>query len=140
MLDECLRRDPLSRVACETYVTMGMLIVGGEVTTNTILDAIEDDERSIAPPTSGQARRPVLREIPKVTSPLEYLTYREQEVLRLLAQRQYNKEIADTLSVSIETVKTHVKHVFQKLEVSSRREAIARANALGLLADRLNES
>jgi ATP/maltotriose-dependent transcriptional regulator MalT len=119
---------------------MGMLIVGGEVTTNTILDAIEDDERSIASPTSGQARRPVLREIPKVTSPLEYLTYREQEVLRLLAQRQYNKEIADTLSVSIETVKTHVKHVFQKLEVSSRREAIARANALGLLADRLNES
>ncbi|MEI6914943.1 MAG: LuxR C-terminal-related transcriptional regulator [Armatimonadota bacterium] len=107
---------------------------------NTILDAIGDDEQSVAPPTSGQARGPVLREIPKVTSPLDYLTYREQEVLRLLAQRQYNKEIADTLSVSIETVKTHVKHVFQKLEVSSRREAIARADALGLLAGRLNDS
>jgi len=33
VLDECLRRDPLSRVACETYVTMGTVIVGGEVTT-----------------------------------------------------------------------------------------------------------
>src|SRR5512144_1046012 len=38
VLDECLRRDPLSRVACECYVTMGMLIVGGEVTTTALFD------------------------------------------------------------------------------------------------------
>jgi S-adenosylmethionine synthetase len=38
VLDECLRRDPMSRVACETYVTMGLLIVGGEVTTDAVFD------------------------------------------------------------------------------------------------------
>ena len=38
VLDECLRLDPLSRVACETYVTMGMLIVGGEITTKALFD------------------------------------------------------------------------------------------------------
>ena len=38
VLDECLRQDPMSRVACETYVTMGMLIVGGEVTTKAMFD------------------------------------------------------------------------------------------------------
>jgi S-adenosylmethionine synthetase len=38
VLDECLRRDPMSRVACETYVSMGMLIVGGEITTHAMFD------------------------------------------------------------------------------------------------------
>lgn len=38
VLDECLKHDPMSRVACETYVTMGMLIVGGEVTTKALFD------------------------------------------------------------------------------------------------------
>src|SRR5512143_3730209 len=38
VLDECLRRDPLSRVACNTYVTMGLLLVGGEITTNALFD------------------------------------------------------------------------------------------------------
>ena len=38
LLDECLRHDPMSRVACNTYVTMGMLIVGGEITTNAMFD------------------------------------------------------------------------------------------------------
>jgi len=38
VLDECLRQDPLSRVACETYVTMGLVNVGGEVTTTALFD------------------------------------------------------------------------------------------------------
>jgi len=38
VLDECLKQDPLSRVACECYVTMGLLAVGGEVTTNAMFD------------------------------------------------------------------------------------------------------
>jgi S-adenosylmethionine synthetase len=38
VLDECLRRDPLARVACECYVTMGVLIIGGEVTTTALFD------------------------------------------------------------------------------------------------------
>ena len=38
VLDECLKQDPLSRVACECYVTMGLLNVGGEVTTHALFD------------------------------------------------------------------------------------------------------
>ncbi|MBU2258779.1 MAG: methionine adenosyltransferase, partial [Candidatus Omnitrophica bacterium] len=38
ILDEILRQDPTGRVACETYVTMGLLIVGGEITTNCFVD------------------------------------------------------------------------------------------------------
>ncbi|MFN8626231.1 MAG: methionine adenosyltransferase [Candidatus Binatia bacterium] len=41
VLDECLRRDPLARVACECYVTMGVLIIGGEVTTTALFDVAE---------------------------------------------------------------------------------------------------
>lgn len=38
MLDECLRQDPQSRVACNTYVTMGMMIIGGEITTDAMFN------------------------------------------------------------------------------------------------------
>ena len=38
VLDECLRHDPNARVACECYATMGLLIVGGEVTTTALFD------------------------------------------------------------------------------------------------------
>ncbi len=41
VLDECLKHDPMSRVACETYVTMGMLIVGGEITTEALFDVAQ---------------------------------------------------------------------------------------------------
>ncbi len=41
VLDACLRRDPLARVACECYVTMGVLIIGGEVTTTALFDVAE---------------------------------------------------------------------------------------------------
>jgi S-adenosylmethionine synthetase len=47
VLDECLRRDPQARVACECYVTMGLLIVGGEVTTTGwfVTSATQSDTR-----------------------------------------------------------------------------------------------
>ncbi len=38
VLDECLKRDAMARVACETYVTMGMVVVGGEITTSALFD------------------------------------------------------------------------------------------------------
>lgn len=63
---------------------------------------------------------------------VEFLTGREGEVLRLLARNCTNQEIAAELVISIETVKVHLKHIFQKLGAANRREAIRRAGDLGL--------
>lgn len=41
VLDECLKRDPVARVACETYITMGLVIIGGEITTSALFDVAE---------------------------------------------------------------------------------------------------
>ena len=64
----------------------------------------------------------------------DLLTYREREVLGLLAGGATNREIASTLSVTIATVKSHLVHVYAKLEVRNRQEALSRAVGLGLLA------
>ena len=62
---------------------------------------------------------------------IEPLSERELEVLALLAQRMTNKEIARVLSISPMTVKRHSSNIYQKLAVGGRREAVARAAALG---------
>jgi LuxR family maltose regulon positive regulatory protein len=64
---------------------------------------------------------------------LEPLSERERDVLRLLPTLLPNTEIASELFVSVNTVKTHVKSIYRKLEVSSRREAVARARTLRLM-------
>lgn len=64
----------------------------------------------------------------------DLLTYREREVLALLAGGATNREIASMLSVTLATVKSHLVHVYAKLEVRNRSEALSRAVGLGLLA------
>ena len=63
----------------------------------------------------------------------EPLTDSELRVLRLLATDLSKREIGSELYVSVNTVKTHVKHLYAKLDVQTRRQAIERARALGLL-------
>ena len=58
---------------------------------------------------------------------------REQEVLRLISAGYSNREIADGLSISQSTVKTHVGNIYNKLNVNSRIQAINRAKELGLV-------
>lgn len=64
----------------------------------------------------------------------DLLTYREREVLALLAGGSTNREIAASLSVTVATVKSHLVHLYAKLEVRNRQEALSRAVGLGLLA------
>jgi LuxR family maltose regulon positive regulatory protein len=65
--------------------------------------------------------------------PVAHLTWREIEVLGLVAQHLANKEIAALLVISPETVKRHVVNICRKLQVRSRRAAVGRARQLGLL-------
>lgn len=64
---------------------------------------------------------------------IEPLTNREMEILALLAERKTNKEIAMQLTITTGTVRQHSHNLYQKLEVSNRREAVSRAFDLGLL-------
>jgi ATP/maltotriose-dependent transcriptional regulator MalT len=67
---------------------------------------------------------------------VEPLTNREMDVLELLAARYRNKEIAEKLFVSSETVKGHLRNVYQKLDARNRREAVVRAEDLGIIKHR----
>lgn len=64
---------------------------------------------------------------------VEQLTDRELMVMALLPTRMSNTEIAEVLGVSLNTLKTHLKHIYRKLDVAERSEAVAAAEELRLL-------
>jgi LuxR family maltose regulon positive regulatory protein len=63
----------------------------------------------------------------------EPLTDRELEVLGAIADGMTNKQMAERLYISVNTVKTHVKHIYEKLDVHNRAQAVTRASELDLL-------
>jgi LuxR family maltose regulon positive regulatory protein len=65
---------------------------------------------------------------------VEPLSQRERQILKLLAERLSNKEIADKLHISAVTVKRHAANIYQKLGVHGRRQAVAKAQGLGILS------
>jgi LuxR family transcriptional regulator, maltose regulon positive regulatory protein len=74
-----------------------------------------------------------LRAGPEEEAVAAELTEREHAILRLLDTDLSQREIGGALYVSVNTVKTHTRGIFRKLHASSRREAVERARALGLL-------
>ena len=97
-----------------------------------IVDAIRavDAGESVLHPSVA---RKVLNRFASVSSraqrkkPLELLTDREMEVLKLVTKGLSNKDIADGLSLSVRTVQGHLANIFNKLRVSSRTEAVVHA-------------
>ena len=79
------------------------------------------------PAASGAASRASDPDVPA------YLTKRQMQVLALLATTATNREIAERLRVSEETVRTHVKHILKRLDVSTRTQAVVEAVRLGLI-------
>ena len=69
---------------------------------------------------------------PKIEGLLDPISERELEVLHLIAAGLSNREIADKLFISLNTVKTHTKNINSKLDVNSRIKAVARAKEMGL--------
>ena len=64
---------------------------------------------------------------------VEPLTEREREVLRHVSDMLNTAEVASEMYISINTVKTHLKSIYRKLAASHRREAVRRAQQLGLI-------
>jgi len=73
------------------------------------------------------AGRPAPRPGPRPPRPAEPLTRREDQILQRLNSQLSLREIASELYVSYDTVKTHTRHIYRKLGVSTRRQAVARA-------------
>ena len=90
--------------------------------------ALLDVLRGGAPMSSEIARRVIesFRKPAKVRGGSVGLTAREEEVLVLLSRGYSNKEIADQLHLSVDTVRSHLKHIYEKMHVRSRTEAVAR--------------
>jgi DNA-binding NarL/FixJ family response regulator len=91
-----------------------------------LLEAIQDVHRG-GSPMSGEIARKVVQSFQNPASKAGNaisLTKREEEILGFLAQGYFYKEIANSLSISIETVRTHIRNIYEKLQVRTRTEAV----------------
>lgn len=101
-----------------------------------LVAAVEAAVKGVAhvAPALGAELAGGVRPVTAVTDPPgAALSAREREVLALLADGRSNREIADALAVSLATVKTHLHHLYTKLDAANRHDALRRGVALGLL-------
>lgn len=76
-------------------------------------------------PMSPKIARKVLQSFSKVENPvLQLISKREREVLDLLSKGYLYKEIADQLNITLSTVKRHLNHIYEKLQVQNKTEAV----------------
>jgi DNA-binding NarL/FixJ family response regulator len=93
-----------------------------------LFEAIREVHRGGSPMTTHIARKVVqsFQRAAPAASPTEMLSPREQEVLDCLAQGFLYKEIAEKLNISYETVHTYIRRIYEKLQVRTRTEAVAK--------------
>jgi DNA-binding NarL/FixJ family response regulator len=91
-----------------------------------ILEAVNDAYNGGSPMSSQIARKVIshFQQKPEVNIELEKLSAREQEILQYLSKGYRYKEIAGLISLSVETVRKHIHNIYEKLQVSSRTDAI----------------
>ena len=85
-------------------------------------------------PMTGYIARKVVQSFQKLGNSNiedENLSPREQEILNWVAKGYINKEIADILKISTETVRSHLKSIYEKMHVRSRAQAVAKRHRLG---------
>jgi LuxR family maltose regulon positive regulatory protein len=102
-----------------------------------MLGALIGAGRRQRPPGADQIPMDYLGRLLRLVRPaaarVEPLTDRELEVLQMLAAGKRNREIADELVVTLDTVKKHVSHTLEKLGAANRTQAVARGRQLGLI-------
>src|SRR6266536_1146832 len=93
-----------------------------------ILAAVQEVHEGGAPMSSNIARKVIqsFHQSQPGASATEALSPREREILVLLSRGYWNKDIADSLSIAFQTVYTHVRNIYSKLQVRCRTEAVAR--------------
>lgn len=91
-----------------------------------LFDAIRQVHTGGSPMTSHIARKVVQAFRQPAVDETAKLSSREQQVLELLAKGYLYKEIAEALSISYDTVHNHIRHVYDKLHVRSRSQAVAK--------------
>src|SRR6478735_3303992 len=90
-----------------------------------LLEAIKELYEGGAPMSSQIARKVVAAfQSKSLSSPLDVLSRREKEILELIAKGMLYKEISQQLNIAQETVRKHVYHIYEKLHVSNRIEAV----------------
>jgi len=95
-----------------------------------IVSAIKDVHKGGSPMSPEIARKVVLffhqrqTASKEATDEFEALTKREREILSQLARGSLYKEIADHMGISLDTVRTHLQHIYNKLQVHSRHQAV----------------
>ena len=94
-----------------------------------LIEALKELYNGGSPMSSNIARKlvTIFREQQKETAPVEILSTRENEILHLLSKGLLYKEIAGQLSISTSTVRQHIHHIYEKLHVQNRTEAINKA-------------
>lgn len=133
ILAECPQIKIIAMTSFEDEkLVQGVLAAGAisylikNVTSDELAKAIRDAV-SGKPTLSPEAAKVLIQATRPTKQPLVDLTEREQEVLKLVVQGLSNQQIADSLFISITTVKAHISNILSKLGVSSRAEAIAYA-------------
>lgn len=99
------------------------------------MEEIEGGGAPMSPRIARRLLRDLVDGVP-APSPGDALTLRERDVLRAVARGESHKDIADGLGMSVNTVHSHLKHIYKKLHGRGRAEALARAQELGLIVRR----
>lgn len=89
-----------------------------------LIDSIRELYNGGSPMSGSIARKVTAFFQRKASSESQLLTQRENEILDLLAEGYRNKDVADKLCVSVNTIRTHIYHIYEKLHVQNRVEAL----------------
>jgi DNA-binding NarL/FixJ family response regulator len=102
-------------------------------TPDMVLNAIRDVQQGGVPMSAEIARKVIgfFQTQPLAAPEVEKLSPRELEILNLIAPGFSNKEIADRLGISIESIRWHLKNIYHKLHVHSRTEAASKIRPRG---------